>query len=343
MKTLIANPPRLRSLIRRALAMLVFALATAISLAQPTIEPSEAPQHIGDVVRIQGITGEILKPPSSTTRAFSLRGKYDSDSAPDRIVVRTHLAEPWRGCTYIIEGQVFEETDDSGNRVAELIEQRGWRLSTEPNDPDRPVYGSSSQQPVVQVSPNGSGAVAPTPGMSPVLIGLLVATALVFIALMAIVYRVMTSVRPGGYGAGMQVAQEGTVKLMTGTAEAIQKGTVKVLPGRFRLTEANGSSRDLRLMKSAQNPGREFLLKRVPNGAPLEPNVIGFSDQSVSSNQGKLLLGDDNIYTIINLADPVEKNAIGVNGRGLGLGEFCKLSDGDEIVIGNVKLKYMAT
>ena len=130
--------------------------------------------------------------------------------------------------------------------------------------------------------------------------------------------------------------------MQIGTPEALRKGTVKVLPGRFEVTDGESAMREVRLFSTSDNPGREFLLKRVDGNGAVPSNVVGFKSQTVSTNQGKIICSNSGQYTIINYADPHQKNPVVVNNRPLAESESAQLADGDLIQIGEVKLRYHA-
>ena len=308
-------------------------LVTAVGTSQaqapssaPMIQIKDAGMHIGERVTIEGLAGQQLPQPSPTTYAFNLVG---DDNTP--IKVRTSMGYPKHGATYQIVGRVYADPPDaSGNTYAELIEEPGGHiLSPGFADPDRPYVGADKPY----VGGNGGG-------LPPTFLGIIVAICVLLIILIVVL---IVTLRGDSGKVNETVSTEGsTIKLQVGTAAAIKRGTVKVLPGRFEITDGDTSMREMRLFATEDNPGREFLLKRVDSGAAVPSNVIGFKSPTISSNQGKLICSGSGAYTIINYADPIQKNPIVINGQPLGENGSSLLSDGDLLQIGEVKLKYHA-
>jgi len=347
--------------------ILVIASLVAVAVCQ-SFGQSKAPalvliehadEHIGEIVRVDGVIGAKLVPPANhadvkdVTTEFKLEGESETNNV---ILVHSQMGYPTHGTHYRFLGQLRQQTYN-GLPFVELVEQKGWPInSSNTPDPDRQVVckddpeceGGAASVPTehATVGSRQGGVIppVPTPGPDWVVIGLLIATGVIVVALFVVLIKVLAAPKPSSVApiAAFQVESSQTVQVFKPTPQAIKEGTVKVLPGRFEVVEGDGSSRDVRLAVSSQNPGREFMITRSNNGQ-MPMNAIAFKDMTVSANQGKLICANDGSYTVINYADPVDRNPIVVNGRTLAKNEQYSLADNDQMAIGSVKLVYHAS
>lgn len=350
----LGDPSMQKFLVISALAAVAIGQCFAQSKIPTLIQIEHAREHIGEQVRIDGVIGKKLLNPANNTDVndvtveFKLEGSTEFNNT---ILVRTQMRYPTYGTHYRFLGHLSLRSY-LGVDYAELTEEKGWPMNKlNPEDPDRTVTCDqdnecSGPMPTSQAAgPKGVVEPVPSKGMDPIVMGLLIATGVIVLALFAVLIRVLSSGSknaPAPASApivGFTSDAGMTVQVYKPTEQAIREGTVKVLPGRFEVVEGDGSSREVRLSVSSQNPGREFLITRSSNGQmPL--NAIAFKDRTVSTNQGKLICANDGKYTVINYADPLDRNPIVVNGRTLAKNESCSLNDNDQMAIGSVKLVY---
>jgi hypothetical protein len=116
------------------------------------------------------------------------------------------------------------------------------------------------------------------------------------------------------------------------------KGTLKLLPGRFEVIEGDTKLKEIRLFRPLNKTDLEYTFGSG-NGEAYQH--IQLSHNTVSSQQAKLFYSaNSKKYTIINRADPIEKNATKINGKELQLNESYVLNPNDVITMGIVSLVY---
>lgn len=144
------------------------------------------------------------------------------------------------------------------------------------------------------------------------------------------------------FPAGSVVSMIDKTKKITAAAadeRAIQDGTIKVLPGRFEV-EGGSSIKEITLIRQrgVRDDQVEYTFGRTA-GDKITHIQIG--DPTVSSRQARLKYRNGS-FTLINIPDPTDpdRNATVLNGRPMTADESAILKEGDQLVMGNVKLIF---
>lgn len=309
--------------IRLVCVAMALGVCGAVALAQDSgatdILCSEAGQHVGEKVTIEA-TVMARKDNTTNTRRFVIEDNYGG-----RLVVQSEADWPQKDLHGVFTGIV---TRDEVLAEPVLVELRRQGMASP----------SSEATPVAAALPTTVRRPASLSGLSPVVIVLFALSGLAFVALVASLAWLLTRRAPEP---AVELAEGSTIRLARAPEEQVREGTVKVLPGRFVVVGGETSISEIRMQVSAANPEREFLIRRIPSAQRPRLNEIAFADDSVSSNQGKLLFHNGQ-YTIINYADPATRNPITINGVALGVNDSQILRDGDHVTLGRVELQFRA-
>lgn len=132
-----------------------------------------------------------------------------------------------------------------------------------------------------------------------------------------------------------------TKKITAASADerAIQDGTIKVLPGRFEV-EGGSAIKEIPLIRQrgVRDDQVEYTFGRTAGD---KITHIQIADSTVSSKQARLKYRNGS-FTLINIPDPgdPDRNATVLNGRSMTADESATLKEGDQLVMGNVKLIF---
>lgn len=116
-------------------------------------------------------------------------------------------------------------------------------------------------------------------------------------------------------------------------------GTLKVLPGRFRVLAGLDAVPELRFHAPKDGNGQIEITFGRSSGQPYRH--VQLAPKTVSRRQARLVFHDGH-YDLTNYA-PDESNPTTVNARPLAVNESAPLHDGDVITMGEVKFQFAAS
>lgn len=128
-----------------------------------------------------------------------------------------------------------------------------------------------------------------------------------------------------------QVIEDKTIKM-----HAPPSGTLKILPGRFKVKSGLDTINELRFYAQKGSDGQVEITFGRAVGKPYQH--IQLKPHTVSSMQAKLVIAEGQ-YSLINFASE-ESNPTTVNARPLAINESTPLQDGDLIAMGEVEFEF---
>lgn len=238
---------------------------------------------------------------SETTSRYTLSGREGG-----LITVQTTGSQPETNTNYRVTGTVVLDTDGRPY----LIEE-------------------SRQAPVVQPPPPPKWYETP--------IGI-AGIAAVLVALGLLIFLLARRSGSASGGRTIEVTSNRGEQVRVTAPPAPPPGTLKVLPGRFRLLGGvNGrASEEIRVY---QEPGQLEAEVTFGRGTGKKYQHIQLDSQTVSQKQAKVLFSNGQ-YQLINYST---SNPTTVNGTTLGVNQSAELNDGDRIVMGEVEMEYRSS
>jgi len=234
------------------------------------------------------------------------------------------------------------EFDNLLGQAQSLLSNRKFKAAI-PLSQQAITLGQSMTRPPAGLSVARSLLAEAEEGAKPrwLLFGLIAAVVVVAAALVLVLRRSSREPATDDFGAGIVTVTDKTQKITAAvpTQEAIQAGTVKVMPGRFEV-KGGVDLKEIRLVRprGVSDHQIEYTFGRL-QGDPTRH--IQLSDPTVSSRQARLKYGSEG-YTFINIPDPADpdRNATLLNGAAMKADEPRVLKEGDVIRMGTVELVY---
>jgi pSer/pThr/pTyr-binding forkhead associated (FHA) protein len=339
-----------------ALAGLLVTLGVITAHAQDVTRVDDirtAPgRYLNEVVTVEGYATQYVENPAQTSSFYYLKDDFGGI-----ITVRTTKEAPEVGMRYTVTGPVGVDPRREDPYISE--ESR--------TAVDRGQTASSPEAATSQSASNPNGIAG---GTDQTLVYVLVAAiGLVFLALVGVLVYVMRSRRqPAAQNAAAPTASQGPIsgssqpqpagnvqaesppadngqvpepeqiiEDKTIKMHAPPQGTLKILPGRLKVTSGLDDINEIRFYKPKGQVESEITFGRA-NGKPYQH--IQLKPRTVSSKQAKMVYNEEaRQYTIINYASP-SSNPTRVNGEPLSVNEGKPVSDGDRIAMGEVEFEY---
>ncbi len=294
-------------------------------------------QLVNAYVTVEGLIERWDKGKAENTIAYELK-----DNWGDKIIIISKSERhPELNKRYRVEGYVAFEQAASSYLI---MENKREALDASPAPQPAVVETTPAPAPIVpaEESTQESTPQEEETGANWYLIGLIGAVVVVLILLIVLLLGGWSgSPLPHFDSTAVVTVADHTQKITAPVAkeEAIQAGTVKILPGWFEV--AGGSElKEIRLIRpqGSVNQTPEYTLGRLP-GPPL--SHIQLNDPTVSSHQAKLQFFDGK-YILENIPDPYDpdRNATILNHERMEANECRELKDGDRIEMGHAALIY---
>jgi len=274
-----------------------------------------------DSVTVNGVVVRLDTKPAQNTVSYVLRDDWD-----DEVTVVSEQGHPETGERYIVQGVVNYDNSVNENIIIETNRRLAMQESPPPVQESQQI--TSTQQ-------------EPENAIDIYLILLIVAVVAVLIVLTVLLVR-----KSGGEAQPQPIdpssvvsVDDKTIKTVAPTEKAIQQGTVKVMPGRFEVSEGS----DLQEIRLIRPPGAAEHEIKYTFGRKSGDKFkhIQLNDTTVSSRQAELLFRNGK-YVLVNIPDPndPDRYATLVNGEKMQAQENRTLSEGDVIQMGHVVLIY---
>ena len=286
-------------------------------------------QKTNQFVSINGVVEQYGSEPSNNTISYVLQ-----DDWGDRIAIISSLDYPEIDERYIVKGVVNEYVKD----FYVLIENERQNLASNQEAGAATEKGASIN--VEELDPNLSFTQPTVGGLFNIYIILLILLITIISAILVVV--LLMNRKKVNYASqidNIEFTHDQTIKAPAPTQEAITGGTVKTLPGRFKVLEGS-SINEIRLIRpfGAADHELKYTFGRNPGDSVKH---IQIADQTVSSRQAELIYRNVK-YTLINIPDPndPDRNATVINDRKMAMNENHHISQGDKIQMGHVVIEY---
>lgn len=299
-------------------------------------------QLVNAYVRVHGVIIKWNHNPANNTIAYVIQ-----DDWGDQITVISNAAHPETNKRHLVEGYV---TYQNATKEYQIMEHKRFNLEIPTPAPTAvptftpvPTATPLPPEPTATPTPVPQGLFMNEKGAPDyTLIALIGAVVVVLLLLVVLLFRNRRTASPMDFDATAVITvADKTQKISApvASAEAVQAGTVKVMPGRFEI--AGGVDlKEIRLIRPPKVAEHqvEYTFGRLPGDRITH---IQLNDPTVSSRQARLRFREGK-YCLVNVPDPADpdRNATVLNGQKMNADESIQLKEGDTIIMGHVSLIY---